>query len=90
MSEQRYLYAMNVRAKNDAWRDPPCGGCEDRDEQIAELRAILAPLLDRNGAADVGSGYAEATCQFCGTWVERHLPDCPALEANKNRLLGRA
>jgi hypothetical protein len=83
---------MNARVKND-WGDPPCGGCEDRDEQIAELRAALAPLLDEPLIDD---GTAHIQCRVClkettcPPWPRPplHEPDCPVLR--KDELLGRS
>jgi hypothetical protein len=57
--------------------------------QRNELRAILEPLLDKpffGGRDGDDCGFCEAGYAGSAT----HSPDCPALEANKNRLLGRA
>jgi hypothetical protein len=54
-----------------------------------ELRAILAPLLDN----PFFGGRDGSDCGFCELGYAgsaSHAPDCPALEANKNRLLGRS
>ena len=55
--------------------------------QVAELRAVLAPLLDDPGR----DGDNWGVCRFCGTWLEHdpHKADCPAEPTNRDRLLGR-
>lgn len=58
---------------------------------IAELRAILAPLLEnpwRDGG-DIGDGDQATDCLFCGPQSRiggTHAPDCPVLR--KDALLG--
>jgi hypothetical protein len=83
MSERRYWYAMNACIKSS---ERPCGGCEDRDEQIAELRAILAPLLD--------DPIKNETCQFCGAEIREaymaygpyRFPDGQVLDLGPRRI----
>lgn len=76
MREPRYWYAMN--ADLGLRRDEPP---DDRDETIAALRAVLAPLLDDPRAE-------EGRCIFCDDLLDnRHAPDCPVLR--RDELLGR-
>ena len=65
----------------------------DLKAQLAELRALLAPLLDEpiiQRPAGMGSFTEE--CRFCGiercNGDEEHAACCPVLD--KDRLLGRA
>ena len=86
--DRRYQYAMNARVTDSLDQEPP----DDRDETIAELRAVLAPLLD-NPFRDLWTySDPDETCVFCehvGLAFDRqsHEPGCPVLR--RDELLGR-
>jgi hypothetical protein len=85
-------------AQRDAFPGVRIASVLEAATTIAELRAVLAPLLDDEGwafhhSAPAGA-YGIAECVFCGAACGdygqpplTHAPDCPVLR--KDALLGR-
>lgn len=53
---------------------------------VAELRAVLAPLLDEPWRTIANYGEPDERCVFCDE-TDPHAPDCPVLR--RDALLGR-
>jgi hypothetical protein len=81
LRERRYFYAMNVRTGPEL--EPP----DERDELIAELRAVLGPILTAPCRWDAGRReYACVLCDEARDDAATHRPDCPVLR--RDELLG--